>query len=250
MRGKKVFISGSSSGLGYEMAQCFGNNGAKVLLNGKDRQKLIKASNAIGNSDYFQGDVSSEESCKKIKKEIMAKYQTIDVIICNVGSGKSVPAGQENITEWKRVFDLNFWSSINTIYSLIDLLEKNKNSSVICISSICGLERIQGAPITYSVAKAALNAFVQAVAPVLAESGIRINAIVPGNLMFPGSSWEKKKADDPAGIEKMLDENVPLKRFGRGCDISKAAAYLAGEDGLFITGALWKIDGGQAKSLM
>jgi 3-oxoacyl-[acyl-carrier protein] reductase len=246
---KKVLITGSSSGLGFEMGKYFSDRGAKVLLNGIDRQKLIDSSEQVANSDFFQCDVSSEEAIEQLCTKIKERYGSIDILICNVGSGKSMLPGEENLGEWRRVFDLNFWSSLNTIYGLADLLMPNRNSSVICISSICGLERIKGAPIAYSVAKAALNAFVQAYAPVLAERGIRINGIIPGNLMFSGSTWEKKILSDPSGVERMLSEEVPLRKFGAAEDIARLAEFLGSDKADFVTGSLWRVDGGQVRGL-
>ena len=248
VRNKTIFVTGSSSGLGYELAKILGAKGARVLINGKKLPKLVTASKQLRNSDYILGDITSEVSCRKIHDEIQSKYGSLDVLICNLGSGKSVEPGKEDIDEWKRVFDLNFWASIHSIYTLVSLLKVNTNSSIICISSICGLERITGAPITYSVAKSALNVFVQAYAPIIADRGIRINAIVPGNLMFPGSSWDKKHLEDPIGIVEMLNTEVPLKRFGEADEISKAIAFLASDAARFMTGTLLKIDGGQVRS--
>ena len=246
---KKVLITGSSSGLGFEMAKYFGGLGAKVILNGIDRQKLIASSEQVAGSDFFPCDVSSEGAMQELYMRIKERYGSIDFLICNVGSGKSVPPGDETIAEWRRVFDLNFWSSLNTIYGLADLLKPDRNSSVLCISSICGLERIPGAPIAYSVAKSALNAFVQAYAPVLAARGVRINGIIPGNLMFSGSTWEKKILRDPSGVERMLSEEVPLGKFGTSVDIARLAEFLGSDRADFVTGSLWRVDGGQVRSL-
>ena len=245
---KTVFVTGSSSGLGFEIAKFFQMCGANILLNGRDLPKLKLASETLNGTDYFQGDLTVEEDCLAICDKIKSKYDKIDHIICNVGSGKSVSPGKETLVAWRKAFDLNFWSAINSVHIFSSLLEVNQNSSITCLSSICGIERIEGAPITYSVAKSALNSFINSYAPVLAKKGIRLNAVVPGNLMFENSSWEKKLSENLKGVQSMLNKEVPLKRFGSGEEVSKAIAFLASENANFVTGSLWKIDGGQVKS--
>jgi len=245
---KTVFVTGSSSGLGFEIAKFFQSCGANILLNGRDLPKLKLAAETLNGTDYFQGDLSIEKECLTIFENIRNKHGKIDHLICNVGSGKSVAPGKETLKEWRKAFDLNFWSAINSVHFLSSLLEVNQNSSITCVSSICGIERIEGAPITYSVAKSALNSFINSYAPVLAERGIRLNAVVPGNLMFENSSWEKKLSENSKDVESMLNKEVPLKRFGSGEEVSKAIAFLASKNADFVTGSLWKIDGGQVKT--
>ena len=120
---------------------------------------------------------------------------------------------------------------------------------ILCISSICGKEYVKGAPVAYSVAKAALNNFVKFQSEILAERSIRINAIAPGNIIFKGSSWEKKIKNNKKKVEKFIDKNVPLKTFGTTEDVSNMSSFLLSEKSKFITGAVFVIDGGQTKSL-
>tara|TARA_Y100000589_G_C26773856_1_gene474942 strand:- start:237 stop:614 length:378 start_codon:yes stop_codon:yes gene_type:complete len=122
---------------------------------------------------------------------------------------------------------------------------KRDSGSIICISSICGLEVINGAPITYSVAKAALNAYVKGISRPLGKDGIRINAIAPGNILFEGSTWQHKLDDNPEIVEKMLKNNVTLNTFGRPIDIANLVLYLSSPISNFVTGSIFTLDGGQ-----
>ena len=106
----------------------------------------------------IRGDVSKYNEANLVIKKFNKYFEKLDILVCNVGSGKAkkkIP----DIKEWHQSFDINFWSSLNIINSSKKILIKS-NSSIICISSICGLENIKGAPIPYSVAKSALNSFV------------------------------------------------------------------------------------------
>lgn len=120
--------------------------------------------------------------------------------------------------------------------------------TIICISSICGLEVIPGAPITYSAAKAALHAFVRGVARPLGKQGVRINAIAPGNVLFEESVWSRKIAEDRAGVEEVISREVSLGRFGSPQEIADLVAFAASPLSAFATGQIWTLDGGQSRA--
>ena len=243
---KSIFISGSSNGLGFGIAKSLSDKGYAVIVNGRDKERVVNAVTKLNDQCYgLAGDVTDIDELAEIKKEIRARSGIIDAIVPNVGSGRSAPPGKEDLADWHNSFSINFYSALKTIYTLKDLLD-NKNSSIICISSICGSYRVDGAPITYSVAKAALNFFVKCSAQSLANEGIRINAIAPGNLFFPGSTWDEKMKTSKEQVDEMLDTKVPLKRFGTPDEIGELVSYLLSDAASFITGSIVTVDGGQS----
>ena len=170
----------------------------------------------------------------------------MDILVCNVGSGKAVPTGKETIRDWENMFSLNFYSSINLIKFAENELKKTKGS-IICISSIAGVETTN-APITYSVAKSALNSYVKNTSKRLSKYNIRINAVAPGNIIFNGSTWETKMKNNPSKVKKMLKDNVSMNRFGTTNEISNLVTFLSSEMASFITGSIYVVDGGQTRS--
>ena len=117
---------------------------------------------------------------------------------------------------------------------------------IVCISSIAGIDRT-GAPVPYSIAKAAINMYVKGMSKHLASQGIRINAVAPGNIMFGGSVWEKKMKKNPNRVKKILTEEVSLKRFGSPDEIGNLVTFLASPVSSFITGQIIIADGGQVR---
>ena len=105
---------------------------------------------------------------------------------------------------------------------------------------------IPDAPITYSSAKAALNAYIKGISRPFGKEGVRINAIAPGNIIFEGSSWSSKMTTNPQEVQTMLQNKVPLGRFGNVIEVSNLVKYLASPISAFATGAIWRIDGGQS----
>ena len=120
--------------------------------------------------------------------------------------------------------------------------------AIVCVSSICGNEMVPGAPVTYSTAKAALNAYVRGISRPLGKQGVRINAVALGNIMFDGSVWSRKLAEDAGAVKAMLERDVALAKFGTPKDVAELVAYLASPRAGFATGGVWTLDGGQVHS--
>ena len=176
----------------------------------------------------------------------MHQWGKIDVLVCNVGSGSSVKPGDENLEEWKKNFDKNFFATTNMIESASDSLAITRGS-IVCISSIAGIEII-GAPLTYSAAKSALNLYVRGISRPLAKRGIRINAVAPGNILFKGSVWDKQLSENEFSVTDMLKNKVALGRLGLPEEIANFVIFLASNLASFATGTVYVVDGGQLQS--
>ena len=244
---KTALVTGSSRGIGRAIAEALQAEGCRVAINGRDADALKLASTALQSAAAVAGDVTDAGQARQVVDEATRMLGRLDILVCNVGSGRSVAPGLETPEEWQRVFALNLWSVTHTVEAARTALAASRGA-VICISSICGLEVIPGAPVTYSAAKAALHAYVRGIARPLGAQGVRINAIAPGNILFDGSVWDRKLAADANGVQSMLAANVALARLGTPQDIGQLAAYLASPRSSFATGAVWTLDGGQVRA--
>jgi NAD(P)-dependent dehydrogenase (short-subunit alcohol dehydrogenase family) len=244
LSGRKALVTGSSRGIGRAIAKALQDEGCSVALNARGEAELKQTARELSCTAAVAGDVSSVEEAQRVVGQAVAALGGLDILVCNVGSGRSVAPGNETYEEWQRVFALNLWSTTNVIEAARSELT-DARGVVVCISSLCGLEVIPGAPVTYSAAKAALHAYVRGIARPLGIQGIRINAVAAGNILFKGSIWERKIAEDAAGVQQMLERDVALGRLGTPQDVAGLAVYLASPRSGFATGAIWRLDGGQ-----
>jgi NAD(P)-dependent dehydrogenase (short-subunit alcohol dehydrogenase family) len=243
LKGKNVLITGSSRGIGLGIARQFSEESCNIVLNGR-AEICQQALASITGSHYVAGDVSTEKGAKSVVNKAAKILGSLDVVVCNVGSGDSVKPGKESFADWHKSFAVNFFSTTCIVEAAISHLEKS-SGVVICISSICGCEVIPGAPVTYSVSKAALNAYIKGISRPLGDKGIRICGLAPGNILFDGSVWDRKMLEDSEAVIEMLEQNVPLKALGNPEQVASLATFLASPKSNFTTGSVWIIDGGQ-----
>lgn len=248
LSGKHVLISGGSRGIGLGIAKAFAEEGCKVAIAARNAQDLAEAKKQIGDAcSTYSTDATDAKACADLIAAIKKDFGGLDILITCAGSGVSVPPGEETAEEWQRVLAVNLLSATNMIAASTSLLAHSSPAGIICISSICGREAL-GAPVTYSAAKAALDATVNGLSRPLAKKGIRINAISPGNIYFSGGIWDKKMQQNSDAVHKMLEKEVPLGCLGKLEDIAAAAVFLASPRAAFITGANLVVDGGQTRS--
>ena len=245
LSGKVALVTGASRGIGLAIARALVAEGCIVAMNGRDQKTLIDAAAQMGEgASTHPGDVTDPDAASAVVTSVLRAHGRLDIVVCNVGSGASVPPGQETAAEWRRMFDLNLWSAINVIGAASGHLAAG--AAIVCISSICGLESL-GAPATYAAAKAALNATVKNLSRPFGKRGIRINAVAPGNVLFDGGVWSRKLRETPVEVEAMLKNDVPLGRLGTPEEIADVVAFLASPRAAFITGAIVVADGGQTR---
>ena len=250
---KVAFIAGSSRGIGLAIAQAFLAEGAKVVITGSGAESLKQAESRLqAQSDgsrilAVQGDLNQEAGITAALDKARAAFGGIDAVIANVGSG-TAPAGW-NLSrgDWNSALEVNLLGSMALATLSIPYLLERGGGSLIFISSIAGLEAIN-APVGYSAAKAALISAMKSLSRLVGPQGIRVNAVAPGNVLFPGGSWERKLQERPEFFEQYIRTEVPLQRFGRPQEIADAVLFLASNRAGFITGACLVVDGGQTRS--
>lgn len=250
--GKVAFISGGTRGIGLAIVRAFLDEGAKVAFIARDKkqvdsvigelQKKFSIQNIIG----YAADATNEEQLIAAFNQVKSLWGDIDILISNVGDGRSVPDPMPDKDNFQKVWNTNFGTAENLVRLGLGFL-KPKDSQILFISSITGIEAL-GAPTDYSVAKSAVIALSKNLARKLAPN-IRVNCIAPGNVFFDGGNWDDKMKDNPDSVNQIIQTTVPMKRFGKPEEIADSVLFLCSARAGFITGTCLIVDGGQTLSL-
>ena len=246
LENKNVLVIGGSRGIGLSIAKEFLSEKARVSIIARDisdklKNQLAKEGNKVS---FYEGDAIDKKSLISISELILEKSKGIDAVIANVGNGKASLASLQSDNEWEESWDINFKSALNSANVFLPII--NTLGSFTFISSIAGKEYL-GAPNSYSVAKSAINTLMKSLSHKFGDK-LRVNSIAPGNVIFKKSRWEDKLLESPKAVNKMLEDKVPLKRFGTPEEIANVVVFLASSKASFISGACINVDGGQTIS--
>lgn len=247
LTGKTALITGGSRGLGLQIAEVLGEQGAKLVLSSRKAEELQKAVAHLAemgiHADWVAADSAKEADIARLGAEALAKLGKIDILVNNAGATWGAPAAEHPLDAWDKLMNLN----VRGIFLLSQYVGKhsmipNKYGRIVNIASIAGL---QGNPpsmtgtIAYNTSKGAVVNFTRALAAEWGPFGITVNAIAPG--FFPSKMTKGTLA--AVGVEK-LTEGVPLARIGDDDDLKGAALLFATDAGKHITGQILAVDGG------
>lgn len=250
---KVAFLSGSSRGIGLAIARAFLREGAKVVITGRNTESLKEATAVLKAGDKsrqvlaLRRDMTNPLDIDTALDEAIETFGSIDTVVSNVGSGTARSGWDLSLDDWQSVLSVNLVGGMLLASTALSHLTARGTGSLTFISSVAGRE-VTNAPITYSAAKAALESAMKSLSRFVGPKGVRVNAIVPGNVLFPGSSWERRLAEQKEFFEQYIYSEVPLQRFGQPEEIADAVVFLASERASFITGACLVVDGGQTRS--
>jgi NAD(P)-dependent dehydrogenase (short-subunit alcohol dehydrogenase family) len=245
LEGKVAVITGGNSGIGLATAKEFNEQGARVVITGRDQQTLVEATREIGGDVLaVRSDTSSLTEIDKLFAAVKERFGRIDVLFVNAGIGKFAPF--EAVTEelFDSIMDINFKGAYFTIQKSLPYL--NDNASIILNASIIANIGMPNSSV-YAASKAALITLARTLSAELVGRGIRVNAISPGPITTPILNRLGLPPEALEETEKSIREQVPMKRFGRPEEIAKTALFLASSDSSFLLGTEIIADGGMSQ---
>jgi NAD(P)-dependent dehydrogenase (short-subunit alcohol dehydrogenase family) len=242
-RGKKVVVGGGSRGIGRSIALAFAAEGADVAIcaRGPEGLKAAEAQLREQGAKVFgmSCDLGDESQVAHYVNEAANALGGINVLINNA-SGVGV---KDDESGWLVSIDVDLLGTVRATRAAIPHLEKTKGN-IINISSISGLMAVPRS-IPYAAVKAALINYTMGQGLALAAKHIRVNAIAPGSIEFPGGIWDRRKTSDPELYQRIL-KNIPWGRYGSPDEIARVALFLAGDLASWVTGQTIVVDGGQS----
>jgi 3-oxoacyl-[acyl-carrier protein] reductase len=246
LKEKRFAIAGSSRGIGLSIAKSLLAEGAQVWISGRDESALLQARENLRGVNATVGDLATADGRLNFLEQVQNKWKQLDGLIICLGNGKSSYKGlSAPDEEYSRLYQTNFLSVASLIRDFKPLLELSRGSSIVAISSIAASYRM-AAPLAYSAAKSALEHFCISSAAELADALIRFNIVSPGNIYFEGGRWEELRKASPTEVDRYIKDQVPLGRFGNPEEVAALTTFLVSAQAKFCTGAVYRVDGGQA----
>jgi 3-oxoacyl-[acyl-carrier protein] reductase len=254
LQNRVALVAGSSRGIGKSIAESLLAEGCLVAITGRDPSSLeacaAELQGRYGNSTVlpFLGDLTDPSVITAAIKKIHENWGALNFAIANVGTGRGQPGWDVDESEWQRLFEVNLNGSVRLARAVVPSMTAAGGGVILFVSSITGIETTP-APLPYSASKAALINYSKNLSRLLAQNAIRVNCIAPGNVRFPGGSWDKHVESRRDEVMHYIETEVPLKRFGHPGEIGDLAAFLCSDKAAFITGACFVADGGQTRSV-
>jgi NAD(P)-dependent dehydrogenase (short-subunit alcohol dehydrogenase family) len=245
LEGKVAVITGGNSGIGLATAKEFKEQGAQVVITGRDQQTLDQAAREIGGDVLaMRSDASSLTDIDKLFAAVKDRFGKIDVLFVNAGVGKFVPF--EEVTEelFDSVMDVNFKGAYFTIQKLLPLL--NDKASIVLNGSINAHIGMPNSSV-YAASKAALITLARTLSAELVGRGIRVNVVSPGPITTPILNRLGLPTEALDEIRNGLKDQIPMKRLGRPEEIARTVLFLASTDSAFLLGTEIVADGGMSQ---
>lgn len=245
LTGKVAVVTGGNSGIGLATARRFREEGAKVVISGRDQKTLDEAVKTIGGDVVaVRGDVSKLADLDKLYKTVAEKFGKIDVLFANAGIAKFAPVADSSETMFDETFDVNVKGVYFAIQKALPLL--NDGASIIINSSVVNETGVAGASV-YAATKAAVRSFARTLTTELIDRGIRVNVVSPGPITTPifGRMGLPQEALDQ--FSRDVVAKIPMKRFGKPEEVADAVLFLATPESSYITGVDINVDGGMGQ---
>lgn len=244
-----VVVTGSSSGIGKEIALEFAREGANVVVNSRNEAEAQKTAEEIaaegGKAVWVVADVTKREQVNRMLQTAVDQFGRIDVLVNNAG-GDGGSRWVEDLAEedWDRIVDLNLKSVFLCSQAVIEIMRKQQYGRIVNISSQAGRAMSIFAGAAYTSAKAGVIGFTRHLARELAQDGISVNAVAPGIIMSGDRFAQRWLANDEEEKKKAL-EDIPIGRLASSSEVAAAVLFLASENASYFVGACLDVNGGR-----
>ncbi len=251
LKDKIAIVTGASSDIGLEISKKFVEEGANVVLLGRDATKLEKIRKSI--KDYASRtvaipcDITNESQVIQTVNQITDHYGRIDILVNNAGViTDPIHFHEMSDEDWSSLVNTNILGTFKITKSVIvKMLENKDGGSIINIGSISAERAIPKVHLTvYCTTKAAITMFTKGLAVEYARRNIRCNCVNPG---IVNAGMIKSYLDYPEA-RKVLEDRQPLNRIGEPEDVANAVTYLASDEAKWISGVILNVDGGKSAS--
>jgi NAD(P)-dependent dehydrogenase (short-subunit alcohol dehydrogenase family) len=238
---KVAIVTGGSRGIGFECAAALRDNGAKVVIVGRDTGTGAQSARSLG-GDYYPADVSDPRQVVELAQAVVDRYGRIDIAVNNAGQSLCVPAENCSDAQWNQMMNVNLHGLFYCCREFGKIMLDRGQGSIINITSISGLiSNVPQPQAAYNTSKAAAIHLTRSLAAEWANRGVRVNAVSPGYIETDMTRGALEKRHDWVAVWQKF---TPMGRVGQAAEVAGAVVFLASDAASYFTGSNLIVDGG------
>jgi 3-oxoacyl-[acyl-carrier protein] reductase len=249
---KVAVVTGASRGIGRAIALGLAAEGCRVAIGARGAEALegvaAEARAAGGEALAVPGDLTLPGSAERLVAQAVDAFGGLDILINNLGG--SAPANKPFMEtepkDWRGVVALNLYPAVEASRLAVPHFRRRGGGCIVMTSSIYGRE--SGGYAGYNAVKSALNSLAKSLSRELVPDNVRVNAVAPGSILFPGGSWDRRQQADPEAIADFVRRDLPAGRFGRPEEVADVVVFLCSARAGWVNGACIPVDGSQGRS--
>ena len=252
LKGKVGVVTGASRGIGRAIALGLASEGCQVALAARGEEALEAVAGEVraagGEALAVPGDLTLPGSAERLIARAAETFGGVDILINNLGG--SAPANKPFMEtepkDWRGVVALNLYPAVECSRLTVPRFRERGGGVIVIVSSIYGREA--GGYTGYNAVKSALNSLSKSLSRELAADNVRVNAVAPGSILFPGGGWDRRLKTEPEGMADFLKREFPFGRFGSPEEVANVVVFLCSPRASWVSGASIPIDGSQGRS--